>query len=353
MSDSVIDQGGAVREGEALPLEALLPWLRERLPALEGTPEVRQYSGGASNWTYCLQFANRDLILRRAPAGTKARGAHDMGREYRLQKALKPLFGAVPEVLAHCDDAQVLGTEFYLMERLQGVIPRRHFPRALALTPTRTRQVCESALDTLIQLHQVDTAPLAEFGKGSGYIERQIAGWSQRYQKARTWNVGSGKRVMRYLEANLPRRERQALIHNDYRFDNLVLAPDDPSRVLGVLDWELATLGDPLMDLGNTLAYWVQADDDAVLRSARLQPTHLPGMLSRQEVVQYYCERTGIECDDFTFYEVYGLFRLAGIMQQIYYRYHHGQTRNPRFKRFWFFVNYLLWRCDRRIRAAR
>ncbi|MBY6188367.1 phosphotransferase family protein [Marinobacter hydrocarbonoclasticus] len=352
MSGPKIDQAGAVREGEALDLEALMPWLTQQLSGLEGIPEVTQYGGGASNWTYCLSFANRDLILRRAPAGTKAKGAHDMGREFRLQRALKPHFDKVPQVLAHCDDPTLIGAEFYLMERLKGVIPRRRFPQGVANGPEQTRSICQSALDTLIELHQVDTGPLAEFGKGSGYLERQIQGWSHRFRQAKTWNVGSGSGVMGYLESRMPARERRALIHNDYRFDNLVLSPDDPTTVIGVLDWEMATIGDPLMDLGNTLAYWVQADDDAVLRSARLQPTHLPGMLSREEVVRYYCDRTGIDCADFTFYEVYGLFRLAGIMQQIYYRYHHGQTRNPRFKRFWFFVNYLLWRCNRRIRAT-
>ncbi|MBY5992378.1 phosphotransferase family protein [Ferrimonas balearica] len=350
---SLIDTAGAVRPGEALDLDALMPWLRTALPELTGLPQVTQYSGGASNWTYRLRFAQRDLILRRGPAGTKAKGAHDMGREYRLQRALKPHFDKVPQVLAHCDDEGVLGAEFYLMERLEGVIPRRRFPAELALTPERTRAICHSALDTLVALHRVDTAPLAAFGKGQGYLERQIQGWCQRFSRARTWNVGRGRSVMHYLEAKMPSRERQALIHNDYRFDNLVLDAQDPTQVLGVLDWEMATIGDPLMDLGNTLAYWVQADDDAVLRSARLQPTQLPGMLTRAQVVRYYADRTGIACDDFTYYEVYGLFRLAAIMQQIYYRYHHGQTRNPRFKRFWFFVNYLLWRCQRRISANR
>lgn len=157
---------------------------------------------------------------------------------------------------------------------------------------------------------------------------------------------------MRWLQDNLPEHETICLTHNDFRFDNVVLDANDPTRVIGILDWELATLGDPLMDVGNMLAYWIQADDDAIARSTRRQPTHLDGMLTRQQVIDYYCDKTGFKAQDFTFYEVYGIFRLSAIAQQIYYRYHHKQTRNPAFKNFWFLVNYLHWRCRKLIRAS-
>ena len=351
----LIDTANQVREGEELDLEGLMPWLQQQLPQLNSIPKVSQYSGGASNWTYCLSFDQQEVILRRAPKGTKAKGAHDMGREYRLQKALKPVYPYVPNMLAHCDNDEIIGSEFYVMEKLTGLIPRKNLPRGLQLNTQQVRTLCTSALDALIELHQVDyqAAQLDHLGKGAGYAKRQIEGWSQRYQKAKTWNVPGGKYVMDWLQERLPTTEHICLTHNDFRFDNLVLDPNQPSHILGVLDWELATLGDPLMDLGNSLAYWVEAGDDRIAQGTRRQPTHLDGMLSREEVIAYYLDKTGFKVDDFSFYQVYGLFRLAAIAQQIYYRYHHKQTNNPAFKNIWFFVHYLLWRCKRIIKKAK
>ena len=349
-----MDTASAVRTGEELPLDKLVPWLQSQIPELKGQPEVTQYSGGASNWTYCLNFAGNEMILRRAPAGTKAKGAHDMGREYRLQAALKPVYGYVPDMLAHSDDDSIIGAEFYVMEKLNGIIPRKNLPRGLVLGEEDTRKLCLNALDALINLHKVDhvEAGLDHLGKGAGYTQRQIEGWTNRYQKARTWNVPSGRYVSRWLQENMPEDEHICLTHNDFRFDNLVLDSEDPTHIIGVLDWELATLGDPLMDLGNTLAYWVQSDDDRIAQGTRRQPTHLDGMLRREEVIEYYMDQSGFRTDNFAFYEVYGLFRLAAIAQQIYYRYHHKQTRNPAFKHIWFFVHYLMWRCKRAIKRS-
>ena len=352
---AVIDQAGSVRTGEELPLDTLAPWLERQIDGISGTPEATQYSGGASNWTYCLSYSQKELILRRAPAGTKAKGAHDMGREYRLQKALKPVYPYVPQMLAHSDDESLIGTEFYVMEKLNGIIPRKNLPRGLELTRQQVSTLCTNALDSLIRLHQVDykQAGLEHLGKGAGYTQRQIEGWTHRYQKAKTWNVPSGKFVSNWLADNIPGKEHICITHNDFRFDNLVLDQQDPTHIIGVLDWELATLGDPLMDLGNSLAYWIEADDDFMARSTRRQPTHLDGMFSRQQVIDYYLEKTGFDVDDFTFYQVYGLFRLAGIVQQIYYRYHHKQTRNPEYKNIWIFVHYLLRRCRKLIKGAK
>ncbi|MEM9101740.1 MAG: phosphotransferase family protein [Pseudomonadota bacterium] len=353
MNTAILDHAKPVRAGEELPIDNVDAWLKQLLPELQGKPKTTQYSGGASNWTYCLEYAQQSLILRRAPEGTKAKGAHDMGREFRLQSALQSVYQYVPDMLAFCDDTNVVGTDFYIMEKLTGMIPRKNFPKALNTTPEQTRQLCKNVLDCLVELHNVDyqTAGLAHLAKGAGYIERQIEGWSKRYKNAKTWNVPSGKFVMAWLKENMPKSETICLTHNDFRFDNLVLDPKDYTKVLGVLDWELATLGDPLMDLGNTLAYWVEPSDDFLAQATRRQPTHLDGMLTRKEVVNYYAEKMGIVIDDFTFYEVYGLFRLAGIAQQIYYRYHHGQTKNPAFKNFWIFVHYLLWRCKKAIKS--
>jgi len=346
------DRAGAVRVGEELGVARLDPWLKHRIPGLLGTPRITQYTGGASNWTYRLEYDSHDLILRRPPAGTKAKSAHDMDREFRIQQALRPLFPFVPETIAYCADEGVIGAEFYVMQRLEGIIPRKNLPRGLDLSPGEVRQLCLNVLDTMIALHRVDphAAGLDGIGKGAGYARRQIEGWTDRYAKARTWNVPRGSGIAHWLQANVPRNERTCIVHNDFRFDNVVLDPNEPTRVIGVLDWELATLGDPLMDLGNTIAYWVQADDDFFGRKLRRQPTHLPGMLTRKEVVDYYCRQTGAQIDNWTFYEVYGLFRLSAIAQQIYYRYWHRQTRNPAFKHFWLFVQYLHWRCRRLIR---
>lgn len=350
----LIDQPRALREEDRFDIAAVDAWLKQRIEGLEGQPAVSQFSKGASNLTYLLRYRGRDLILRRPPPGTKARSAHNMVREHDLQAALKPVYPYVPEMLALCTDHDVIGCDFYVMERVSGIILRRNLPAGLKLSERQIRRLCVNAIDRLIELHTVDikTAGLDELARGAGYNRRQIEGWSSRFGKAKTWNVGSGRYVMDWLAEHVPDEVAIRVIHGDFRFDNLVLDIDDPMRILGVLDWELATLGDPLMDLGNSLAYWVQADDDFYFRGFRRQPTHLPGMLTRREVVEYYCEETGFEPDNWAFYEVYGLFRLAVIAQQIYYRYHHKQTRNKAFRHFWLAVNYLLWRCRRIIRRG-
>jgi len=345
---------GAARPAEALDVEAVDAWLKAQVPDLHGTPEVTQYSGGASNWTYRLKYPERDLVLRRPPAGTRAKSAHDMAREYRVQQALRPAYPVVPAMVALCQDPAVIGADFYVMERIPGLIPRARMPEPLRLDAAGNRQLSLNVVDKLVELHRVDPAAvgLESLGRGPGYPRRQVEGWSDRYLKARTWNVPRFRRVRAWLQENVPDDAATCVIHNDWRLDNVVLAEDEPTRVVGVLDWEMATLGDPLMDLGNAIAYWVQTDDDVLMRAMRRQPTHLPGMLRREEVVAVYLDRMGLRPDNWTFYEVYGLFRLAVIAQQIYYRYHHRQTRNPAFRHFWAMVHYLDWRCRRLIRAA-
>jgi len=348
-SKSLIDRPRSLRDEDRFDVDAVDSWLKTQVDGLEGRPDVEQFSKGASNLTYRLRYDNRDLILRRPPAGTKAKSAHNMVREHDVQKALKPVYSKVPEMVALCTDESVIGCDFYVMERIEGIILRANLPDGLSLDDNQAATLCKRAIDGLIELHSVDVeaAGLGSIGKGAGYNRRQIDGWSERFRRARTWNVLKGEKVMRWLDANLPEEVGLRVIHGDYRFDNIVLATDDPLRIIGVLDWELATLGDPLMDLGNSLAYWVQADDDRFLKGFRRQPTHIPGMKTRRQVVDYYCKEMGLEPENWAFYEVYGLFRLAAIVQQIYYRYHHGQTRNPSFKGFWKAANYLIWRCGR------
>jgi aminoglycoside phosphotransferase (APT) family kinase protein len=337
---------------------AVAAWLRRQdldpglVADLEGEPEVRQFSGGASNLTYLLRYPRRDLILRRPPSGQKARGAHDMAREFTIQARLRPVYPYVPHMVALCDDDSVIGSEFYVMERLEGTILGRDLPPGLDLTEDQVRHLCTGVLDRLVELHSVDAerAGLGDLGKGRGYVGRQVAGWSERFRRARTDDVGDFEEVMAWLVAHQPEDVGSCVIHNDFRFDNVVL--DELLEVRGVLDWEMATLGDPLMDLGGALAYWVEADDDPTFQQFRRQPTHLPGMLTRAEVVDRYTKRMGLSVspEQWTFYEVFGLFRLAVIAQQIYYRYVHGQTTNEAFAIFGPAVQYLEQRCKERIR---
>ncbi len=347
MTSNLLDRPRDVREGEELDVEAVDGWLKKALPGLSGQPEVTQFPSGASNLTYLFSYPDRDLILRRPPFGTKAKSAHDMGREYRVMKRLKPVFPTVPEMVAFCDDESVLGCEFYVMERLRGIILRKDLPPGLTLDERQARRLCETVIDKLIELHGLDykAAGLEDLGKGAGYVKRQIAGWSERFRRARTENVSDCEEVMAWLHEKQPEDVTTCIIHNDYRFDNIVLDPGDPLKIIGVLDWEMATLGDPLMDLGSTLGQWVQASDDAYFQMVRLQPTNIPGMMTRQEIIDYYTDKTGWSADDFDFYLVYGLFRLAVIVQQIYYRYHHGQTKDKRFASFHEMTNYLNRRC--------
>lgn len=277
--------------GEELDLNKLMPWLTKQLPNINSNPVITQFSGGASNWTYRLKFQEHDIILRRAPLGKKAKGAHDMPREYHLQKDLKPHYNYVPKMIAVCEDETVLGSTFYLMERLEGIIPRKNFPKELQWNEETVKNICYSFWDKMIELHQVNYQKhgLTNLGKGEGYIERQILGWNKRYTNAKTWNVPSGKKVMKWLEQNIPKEENLCIIHNDFRLDNVVLDANTPSTILGVLDWELASIGDPLMDLGNSLAYWIDPKDNAFAKSIRRQPSNALGMLNREENYTVLC----------------------------------------------------------------
>lgn len=333
----ISDQTIRLREGEELDAQAVDACLKAHLPSLSGSLAIEQFPGGASNLTYLLAYPDRELVLRRPPFGQKARSAHDMAREYRILDKLSRHFPYCPRPVLLCTDESIIGAHFYVMERLRGVILRKDIPAALDLGPAQIRELCLSFVDRLVELHQVDyrACGLEDLGRPEGYARRQVEGWSERYANALTPDVPTWERVIAWLREKLPEDSgRASLIHNDYRLDNVILDPAAPTRISGVLDWELATLGDPLMDLGNCLAYWVEATDPAPVQLTRRQPSNAPGMLTRAEMVAYYAERSGIAVANFDFYYVQGLFRLAGIIQQIYYRFYHGQTRDPRFAQF-------------------
>jgi len=326
-----------VREGEELDWAALDRHLKTVLPGLEGKPEVSQFQGGASNLTYRLEYANENLVIRRPPFGTKARSAHSMIREYRIMNSLKPVYPSVPDTLYYSDDENIIGSEFYVMRQVEGQVIGKTIPVQWQFTAEDTRRFCISFWEKLVELHQVDyvAAGLGDFGKPEGYAERQVSGWNGRYERAITPDVSEFADVRNWLIENLPSESgRHSVLHGDFRIDNVILAKGDPCHILAVLDWEICALGDPLMDLGNALAYWTQADDPHYLQNLIMQPSSAPGMLSRKEILAFYQQKTGIDTSGFTFYEVYGYWRNTVILQQIYYRYFHGQTRDQRFKIF-------------------
>lgn len=328
----LLDRPGAVREGEGLDLEALGAYLEQEL-GLTGPIGIEQFKSGYSNLTYLLTVGGRELVLRRPPFGSEVATAHDMGREHRVLAGLARVWDLTPEPLAYCEAPEVLGAPFYLMERVPGVILRSRPPEGLDLGPRTARRLSEVLVDTLVRLHGLDleAAGLAGMGRPQGYVRRQVEGWVKRYEGSRTDDIPELEEVGRWLAENRPPESGSALVHNDFKYDNLVLDPADPGRVRAILDWEMATVGDPLMDLGTSLGYWVEADDPEPLRRFRFGPTDLPGSLTRREIAERYAEATGREVAELPFYYVFGLYKIAVIAQQIYYRYVQGLTRDERF----------------------
>jgi aminoglycoside phosphotransferase (APT) family kinase protein len=345
------DQLRDVRPEDAFDVDAVHGWLSHLDPELVGlpSPQVQQFSAGASNLTYLLTYGDRELVLRRPPRGRRAASAHDMRREVRVQERLRSHFPLVPRIYGLCDDESLIGSEFYVMERLRGVILGRPLPDGLVLERDAARSLGETVFDTLADLHTIDAAAagLADLGRGPGYVRRQVAGWSRRFRDARTDDVPDGEPVMAWLDSRQPDDVAMRLLHGDWKLDNLVLDLAGSARITGVLDWEMATVGDPLLDLGSSLAYWTTEDDDAAFRQIATQVSDLPGMPTREEVVARYVDRTGVPLGDWTFYEVFGLFRLAVIVQQIWARYRAGSTTNPRFAAFGAATAVLLGRAER------
>lgn len=327
------DKPASIRPGEELDLAKLQPFLREHFPGELERFNVTQFPSGHSNLTYCVQLGNRQMVLRRPPFGSKVRSAHDMGREFHVLSKLHHAYQPAPKVLLYCDDASILGAPFYLMEPIRGIILRRDPPAGLPFTAETAHKLCESFIDNLARLHSIDYAGigLADLGKPQGYLERQVRGWVERYHGSKTHDIPEIEQISSWMQENLPPSADATLIHNDYKFDNVILDADDLARIIGVLDWEMCTLGDPLSDLGTALAYWVEVGDSEDLQKLRWGPTNYPGSMTRDELVLRYAQTSGCDVSNMLFYVVFARFKVAVIVQQIYYRYHVGLTKDPRF----------------------
>ena len=338
-----------IRSGEELDLKALEEYLRRHLAELlpgahldSAGLELEQFPGGHSNLTYLVLLGGHEFVLRRPPFGPVAPTAHDMPREYRLLRAVHPLFQLAPQPYLLCEDTSVIGVPFYLMERRRGLVVRREIPKEIGDDFNLRHRVGEGMIDTLATLHSVDiySSGLVNIGKPVGFVTRQVKGWRERWQRSKTSELLEIDRVIDWLADRIPPEpdpeagRPATLVHNDFKLDNTMLDPNDPSRVVAVLDWEMCTVGDPLVDVGIFLCYWAMKDDPEARRESISPVTTEPGWMSRKEVVERYAEKSGRDLSGIAFYEVFALFKTAVVLQQIYYRYVKGQTHDERFKRF-------------------
>jgi aminoglycoside phosphotransferase (APT) family kinase protein len=340
-----LDSARDVRAGEELDLPALEKLFARKLPAISGRIEIQQFPKGHSNLTYLLKIGDSEFVLRMPPKGAKQiKAGHDMKREFNVLTHLKPVYAKVPRAVLFVEEAESpLGAGFYLMERVPGVILRNRPPEGYSLTPDLMKRLSEAFVDNLVELHAIDpaAAKLSDFGKPEGYMKRQVEGWSERYQKAKTDDVPEMEKLAVWMRDHLPPQQPGVIIHNDYKYDNLVLDPTDLTQIRAVLDWEMATLGDPLADLGTALAYWFEPSEAEIVGPLGLGLTTLPGNLTREGVVQRYAEQSGRSTDEILFYYVSALHKVAVIAQQIYFRFKQGLTHDERFAGMLFAVQLL------------
>jgi aminoglycoside phosphotransferase (APT) family kinase protein len=338
----------AIRSGEELDPTALGQYLRAKLPAaLEWEPsdpagplEIEQFPGGHSNLTYLVRLDGHEFVLRRPPFGPVAPTAHDMPREFRLLAAIHPHFQLAPKPYLLCEDVSIIGAPFYLMQRRTGLVIRRDIPPEIGEDLDLRRRVGMGLVGTLASLHAIDIAStgLINIGKPMGFMARQVRGWADRWQRAKSTELAEIDNVVKWLAERMPvdpdPGHPPTLVHNDFKLDNVMLDPADPARVVAVLDWEMCTVGDPFADLGLLLCYWTQKGDPEARRESISPVTTEPGWMSRAEIVEYYATRTGRNPAGIAFYEVFALFKLAVVLQQIYIRYLRGQTHDERFASF-------------------
>jgi len=323
-----------VRKGEELPAVKLKQFLQENhlIGSIESKIFVKQFTHGYSNLTYLLSIENKEYVLRKPPIGAIKRG-HDMSREFKVQSAVQKEFSKVPKMFAYTDDAAVLGSEFYIMEKVEGIILNFKEAKKRDIPANDYKTIANAWLDTFTELHQLDydTIGLTNLGKPDGYVERQVTNWGKQYLKAATKDVPSAEKVMQWMQENQPKNYQHCLIHNDYKYDNVVFKDNSWKEITAVLDWEMATLGDPLMDLGTSLGYWTLASDHDFVKQGIPSPTIFEGNPMRSEIVASYAKKSGRDIHNMVFYYAFGLFKIAVIAQQIYYRYSKGLTSDPRF----------------------
>ncbi len=327
----IIDAAIPLKNSESFNIDLLNDYLMAHAPSIEKIIGVTRFPGGYSNTTYCLQTAQKDLVLRMPPAGAQIQSAHDMAREFRVLSLLEPHYKKIPHPIHYCAAENILGAPFYIMERLQGVVLRAGNAPGLQLPLNTMHEISIALVDNLVALHAIDieATDLIQLGKPDGYTSRQVAGWIKRYQTAETDTIENMNLIADWLTKNQPPTLSPTLLHNDYKYDNLILDPHNLSTILGVLDWEMATVGNPLMDLGATLAYWFEAGEDPVLKHYNL--TWLAGNLTRKELADRYANKTGRDIKNIVFYYVFGLFKNAVILQQIYHRWKQGKSTDQRF----------------------
>jgi aminoglycoside phosphotransferase (APT) family kinase protein len=321
-----------VRPGEELDAGRIGAFLAGKIPGATGTPEIWQFPGGHANLTYLVHYPTANYVLRRPPHGDLAPGSHDMSREYRVLSRLYRVYPPAPRAFAFCDDPSVAGAPFFVMERRHGVVVRREVPAAFGGGADRdaNRKLSQVMLDALVALHAVDpkAADLDTLGRPDGYLQRQVKGWTDRWLRAKTREIQVADDVVRWLGERLPPSPPATLVHNDWRLDNMAVAADDPGRCVAVYDWDMCTVGDPLTDLGTLLSAWFEEGEEYAFLAS--MPSRVPGFLTRAEAIAYYGERSGRDVRGMPYYYVFGLFKMAVIVQQLYYRWHKGQTRDDR-----------------------
>ena len=327
---SHIDQAVNIRNGEELDKQKLTAYLKDKLIDFKGELQIKQFPGGFSNLTYLIVANNQEYVLRKPPLGANIKSAHDMGREFKVLSLLEPVYDKIPKPILFCEDEDIIDSPFYLMERVKGIILRNRIPNGLELTSDHFRKLSVRTIENLVDLHklELEKSNLISLGKPKGYVKRQVQGWSERYFRAETDDIRAMNFTVEWMENNTPVDFTIAFLHNDYKYDNLVLDVDS-LEIKAVLDWEMATVGDPLMDLGTTLAYWVEKGEHPALQQFNL--TWMEGNLTRQEVIEKYAELRGVNLEEVLFYYVFGCFKLAVIGQQIYARYKKGFTKDERF----------------------
>lgn len=332
MTSDLID----VRPDERFDETRLADFLRGKLPGSDKPLSIRQFGGGAANLTYWLDYGTHEYVLRRPPLGPVAPTAHDMSREYRVLSVLHQVFPYAPRAHLFCDSPDVIGSPFFVMERRHGLVVRRSLPPEYAAIPDAPRRMSEALVDALADFHAVDyrAVGLETLGKPSGFIERQIEGWYARWQKAHDEPLPEMEAVYAWLRDHHPPEAAPALVHNDYKLDNVMLAAADPGRMVAIFDWDMCTLGDPLADVGALLTYWTEPDDPPFLQMTAMMPVGDRRFLTRAELVERYAARSGRDVSHIRFYHTLGLYRLVVICAQIYIRYRRGQTQDQRFEGF-------------------